>query len=67
MPRPKSLSPSVEVKAYLTQENAARLALLSHSDTLGKKVFGSTSRIINEALAAYFAALDARKDPNVQR
>lgn len=55
MPRPKSLSPSVEVKAYLTQENAAQLALAAHSETLGRKRFGETSRIINEALTEYFA------------
>lgn len=65
MPRPRALSPTVEVKAYLTQANAADLQLLAYSPTLGKVVHGEQSRIINEALSEYFAR--RKEKQSVQR
>lgn len=55
MPRPKFAIPTVAEKFYLTQENAASLALYCHSEVLGRQVHGMKSAVVNEALAFFFS------------
>jgi hypothetical protein len=54
MPRPKNVTPTTPVKAYLDQDNAAELLLRTHSAILGRNRYGDVSRIINDALREYF-------------
>jgi hypothetical protein len=61
MPRRKSLTPTTPVKAYISQENYARLALIVNDpERPGRAVFGTVSELINEALAHFFS--DERKE-----
>jgi hypothetical protein len=55
MPRRPSLTPTTPTKVYLSQDNAANLALLTHDEDKGKTAFGEVSRIINMALAEFFS------------
>lgn len=60
MPRVKSLTPSTPVKVYISQENMAKLALVTHDPERGRAVFGTVSQTVNDALALYFS--DERKE-----
>jgi hypothetical protein len=60
MPRRKSLEPTTEVKAYISQANFAKVALIVHNPERGRAHFGSVSALMNEALAYYFS--DERKE-----
>ena len=54
MPKTTSLTPSIKVAFYATQENFSSLVLATHSVTLGKAPHGAISDTINAALREYF-------------
>ena len=64
MPRVKSTAPTTRVEAYLTQENASNLRLITFNEVSGRNAFGRTSAIINQALKEFFERA-AGKEPNV--
>ena len=63
MARRKALTPTFEVKAYISQANYTKLSLLCFSTELGKPIHGEQSRIINEALEAFFQRKDTECSP----
>lgn len=54
MPRSKSTTPTHECKVYLDEDVFVKMQLALYSEALGRIPYGAQSRLINDALRAYF-------------
>lgn len=55
MARRRAIDPTVEIKAYLRPDLAAKVQLLTFSPLTGKAKHGSISALVNTALEFYFS------------
>lgn len=56
MARPKLITPSVQIKAYLSADVAAKLEILVFDDSRGKPQYGARSELINRLLRYWIGA-----------